>query len=410
MQYANFRVASSGYFSAMKIPLRRGRLFQESDGPDAPHVALINETLARHTWPDENPIGKELQFGGMDGDLHPLHIIGVVADVRDESLDAEPQPTVYVNYIQRPTHAAEFTIVLRSQGGNIITAMRRAATATHPEAPLKFETLEEVVGASLVINLADGAGVPLVGVINEAMAKKYFHAGDPIGARIRWAREEGVSWIAIVGVVGDVRHFGLAEAEEPAIYTPYAQSGQSWKRWSEIVLRAPANFDRHTLTAEAKSTIWKVDPLVAVPKVRAMAEVMSGSLAQRKFNSVLVGAFAAIALLLATVGLYGVLAFSVTQRTREIGIRVAVGAQPRDVIKLVLADGLILALLGVGAGMIASLAGTRLLASLLYGLRPTDPATFAALAIFLIAVALTACLIPARRAARIDPVVALRYE
>ena len=113
---AEFRVASAGYFAGMEIPLVRGRLFQESDGADSPHVALINQTLARSTWPNEDPIGRQLQFGGMDGDLHLLHIIGVVGDVRDESLDAAPRPMVYVNYLQRPRHAARFEIVLRGHG------------------------------------------------------------------------------------------------------------------------------------------------------------------------------------------------------------------------------------------------------------------------------------------------------
>lgn len=108
MRYADFRVVSAGYFAAMKIPLVRGRLFQDSDGPDASHVALISQKLARRTWPNENPIGKQLQFGGIDGDLHPLHVIGIVGDVKQEGLDAEPPPIVYVNYIQRPMHAAEF--------------------------------------------------------------------------------------------------------------------------------------------------------------------------------------------------------------------------------------------------------------------------------------------------------------
>ena len=156
--------------------------------------------------------------------------------------------------------------------------------------------------------------------------------------------------------------------------------------------------------------VWKVDPSIPVTKVRTMSEVMSLSLAAQRFNTLLLGVFAGVALLLASVGLYGVLAFSVAQRTREIGIRMALGAQTRDVLRLVLRQGLTLSLLGVAAGVGVSLAGTRVLAGLLYGVAPTDPATFAAVAMVLVAVALVACLIPARRAMRVDPIVALRYE
>ena len=255
----------------------------------------------------------------------------------------------------------------------------------------------------------DRSDTPLVGVINESMARQYFPEQNPIGARIRWARSEEVQWITIVGVAGNVRHFGLANAEEPAIYTPYAQSAQEWKRWSEIVVRS-AGTPGAALVAQLKAMVWKVDPAIPVTKVRTMSEVMSISLAAQRFNTLLLAVFAAVALLLASVGLYGVLAFSVAQRTREIGIRMALGAQTRDVLRLVLRQGLALSLLGIVAGVGVSLAGTRVLAGFLYGVAPTDPATFASVALVLVAVALVACLVPARRAMRVDPIVALRHE
>jgi len=253
----------------------------------------------------------------------------------------------------------------------------------------------------------DRADAPVVGVINLSMAQKYFPGANPIGARIRWARDEGVRWITIVGVVGNVRHFSLAAPEEPAIYTPYAQSGQEWKRWSNIVVRTPASA---ATTAQLKAMVWKVDPLIPVTNIRPMSEVMAVSLAEQRFNILVLGVFAGVALLLASVGLYGVLAFLVGQRTREIGIRMALGAETSDILRLVLGQGLILAGAGVAAGLVLSLAATRTLAGLLYGVSPTDPSTFTALAALLIAVALAACLIPARRAAKVDPMVALRYE
>jgi putative ABC transport system permease protein len=255
----------------------------------------------------------------------------------------------------------------------------------------------------------DRADTPAVGVINESMAQQYFRGQDPIGARIRWARSEGVDWITIVGVVGNVRHFGLANSEEPAIYTPYAQSGQEWKRWSEFVVRIPGNPDAGSIN-QLKQMIWKVDPSIPVTRVRAMSEVMALSLAEQRFNALLLGIFAGVALLLASVGLYGVLAFSVAQRTREIGIRMALGAQARDVLRPVLRQGLTLSLLGVAAGICVAWATTRVLAGLLYGVAPTDIVTFAAVALLLVMVALAACLVPARRALRVNPVVALRYE
>ncbi len=256
----------------------------------------------------------------------------------------------------------------------------------------------------------DRAGVPAVGVINLAMAQEYFPGTNPLGKRIRWARDEGVDWITIVGVVGNVRHFSLAAPEEPAVYTPYAQSGQDWKRWSEIVVRTPDHTLSHATVAQLKAMIWKVDPLIPVTEIEPMSAALSVSLAEQRFNALVLNVFAGVALLLASVGLYGVLAFLVAQRTREIGVRMALGANARDILRLVLGQGLALALSGVAAGLLLSFAATRALRGFLYGVSPTDPAIFGGLALLLIAVALTACFIPARRAVRVDPMVALRFE
>lgn len=272
-----------------------------------------------------------------------------------------------------------------------------------------FKVLGIPLRQGRALNRNDRAGVPAVGVINEAMARQYFRDTNPLGARLRWARSEGVDWITIVGVVGNVRHFGFTAEEEPAIYTPYAQSGQEWKRWSELVVKTPGA-PTPALMAQLKAMVWKVDPLIPVTKIRPMSEVMAVSLAEQRFNTLLLAIFAGVALLLAAVGLYGVLAFLVTQRTREIGIRVALGAQARDVMQLVLRQGLTLSLAGIAAGVGVSLAGTRVLTGFLYGISPTDPLTFAALALLLVCVALVACLVPARRAMKVDPIVALRTE
>jgi putative ABC transport system permease protein len=256
----------------------------------------------------------------------------------------------------------------------------------------------------------DRANAPLVGVINESMARQYFGNESPLGARIRWARDEEVVWITIVGIVGNVRHFGLAAAEEPAIYTPYAQTDAAWKRWSEIVVRTEHAADAQTTVAQLKRAIWKVDPLIPVTKVRTMSEVMAVSLSERRFNALLIGIFAAVAVTLAAVGLYGVIAYLVQQRTREIGVRMALGAQRGDVLKLVMRHGLALSVIGSAIGICAAFASSRLLTSLLHGVQATDLPTFAGVTLLLLGIAVAATYLPVRRAARVDPAVALRAQ
>ena len=256
----------------------------------------------------------------------------------------------------------------------------------------------------------DRADAPQVGVINESMARKYFPGQEPVGQRIRWARSEEISWITIVGVVGDVRHFGLAETEEPAIYTPYAQTDAVWKRWSEIVARTKGAPESNALVTQLKQAIWKVDPLIPVTKVRTMTEIMSVSLSERRFNAVLIGIFAAVALTLSCVGLYGVIAYLVEQRTREIGVRMALGAQRHHVLTLIMRQGMALAIAGLALGVGAAFAASRVLLSLLHGVEPTDPATFFSVVVLLLGVAAAATYVPARRAAQLDPSVALRHE
>ena len=255
----------------------------------------------------------------------------------------------------------------------------------------------------------DREGSPLVGVINEAMARQYFPNGDAIGSRVRWARQEGEpQWITIVGIAGDVKHNGLDLPEEPAIYAPYAQLTQPWKRWMSVVVRS--NGDPQTIANMVKGQIWTIDKELPVTKVRTMTEVMAASVASQRFMMLLLGIFAAVALALATVGIYGLMSYSITERTHEIGIRMALGAQARDVLGMVVGQGLKLILVGISVGLVGAFALTRIMSSLLFGVSTVDPVTFVAVSVVLAVVALAACYIPARRATKVDPMVALHYE
>lgn len=282
--YAEYRRATPGYFRAMRIPLLHGRVFDERDHPEAPHAAVVSESLAKATWPGEEPVGKLVQFGNMDGDLRPFTVVGVVGDIHDASLEAAPRPTFYANARQRPgALSATLNIVLVA-------------------------------------------------------------AGDPA-----------------------------------------------------------------SLMTAARRIVHDLDPQVA-PSLQTLEEVFGGSLAERHFQLLLLGFFGATALLLAVVGIYGVISFHVAQRTREIGVRVALGATGEKVVGLVVRQGLLLAGLGVALGLAGALAVTRLMQSLLYRVTTTDPITFLTVPVLLAAAAMLACFLPACRAARVDPVIALRAD
>jgi putative ABC transport system permease protein len=280
---ALYRVASGGYFPAMGIPLVRGRLFDERDTPEAAHAAVISQSLAEREWPGQDPVGRMVQYGGMDGDLRPFVIVGVVGDVRERALDAEPQPTFYANVRQRP--------VAVSGPHNIV-----------------------------------------------------LYGGDPedVGATAR----------------------GILRELNPEI---------------------PARFG-------------------------TLEEVLSAWLSDRRFSLLLLGIFAATALVLAVAGIYGIIAYLVAQRTREIGIRLALGAPTGAVLGMVLRRGVLLAAAGVAVGLVGALAATRVLSGLLFGIGTRDPVTFVTVPLLLLGVAALASYVPARRTTRVDPMIVMRAE
>ena len=272
-----------------------------------------------------------------------------------------------------------------------------------------FSVMQIPVRAGRGFTNMDRAGQPLVAVVNETFVKKFFRHENPLGARLDWARSKPPRhWMTIVGVVQDVKYWGLNQPVDPAVYAPFSQSDEPWRRWMTLAIRSQA--PTTGLIDEVKRQVWTVDRQIPVSDIQSMDGLMAVSLAQQRFNMLLLGLFAALALVLAAVGIYGLMAYTVSQRTREIGLRVAVGAQQRDVLALVVSDGAKLAFLGIAIGIVAALGLTRMMSSLLFEVKPTDPTTFAAVAILLAAVALFACYIPARRATRVDPMVALRYE
>jgi putative ABC transport system permease protein len=245
-----------------------------------------------------------------------------------------------------------------------------------------------------------------VAIINETMAKKIFPDDDPIGKRITVdPGNKNLDWFEIVGIVGDVKHAGIDRGTTLQTYEPYTQ-----RTFSYMTLVVRAEGDPASLTAAIRSEVLKLDKEQPVSDVRTLDQIYSASIAQRRFSALLLGVFAAVALALAAVGVYGVLSYAVTQRTHEIGIRMALGAARRDVLRLVIGRGMLLTLIGVAAGLGAAFALTRLMSTLLFEVSPTDPLTFSSIGLLLGAVALLACWIPSRRATKVDPLMALKHE
>jgi putative ABC transport system permease protein len=269
-----------------------------------------------------------------------------------------------------------------------------------------FKTLEVPLLSGRAFDARDNSDVPNVVIINKTIADRIFGGRDPIGKRLRYAGIQ-VDPITVVGVVGDVKITGLDEAVKPVLYYPFRQNSSTF---ANLVVRT--NTDPGSLVASVRNEVRSLEADAAILNVRTMDEMISQTTASfmRRFPAVLISIFAGVALLLASIGIYGVVSYSVSQQTHYIGVRMALGAGPSDILKLVLKQGLVLALLGVGIGALAAFGLMRLLRSLLFEVSANDVGTFAIVTSGLFFVALFACYLPARRATKVDPLTALRYE
>ena len=255
----------------------------------------------------------------------------------------------------------------------------------------------------------DSADTQPVILVNRRLAEQYWPGQDPTGKRLKIGPIDSPNpWLTVVGVVGDVRQSELYGDLRMDLYAPYAQDRRAFIAPRDLVLRTKG--DATSVASAVRQAVWAVDKDQPISNVRTMDQVFAAAISRERFQALMLGLFAALALVLACVGLYGVISYSVAQRTHEIGVRMALGAQPRDVLKLVIRQGMLLTLTGLGVGIVAGAIATRLLSDMLFGVTPRDPLTFIGVPVLLLLVAFLACYIPARRATRIDPLIALRYE
>jgi putative ABC transport system permease protein len=290
--------------------------------------------------------------------------------------------------------------------------------------PELFRALGIPLVAGREFNERDVDGAPAVTIVSDSLAKRFWPDEDPIGHRIKWGNKEfGSPWMTVVGVVGDVRLKGLDTPPRPTVYTPDLQLGEPVKtpvsvtlrdlmtedaRSIELVVSSTGNVD--SLANAVRGAVWSVDRNQPITRVRTMEQVLADTMIVQRFTTWLLAIFASVALMLAAAGIYGVISYSVSQRTHEIGIRMALGAEREDVLKLVLGKGMISALIGLGIGIAGAIGLTRFMSSLVFKISVTDPVTFAVIALLLLLVAAAACYFPARRATKVDPIEALRCE
>jgi len=281
------------------------------------------------------------------------------------------------------------------------------ATDYRVATPGYFQTIGVPLVRGRLFSPSDDAGAPKVALVSEEMVRRYFADEDPIGRRLKigGVRSEDAPWWTIVGVVGSVRDNRLDKAPDPEVYVPLAQRPPG-----SMTLVVRSDRPLESLAEPLREAVWSLDPEQAVAQVVPMADLVHSSLAASRFLAGLLGVFATLALILAAVGIYGVMAYSVGRRTREIGVRMALGARPATVLRMVLGQGAVLAGIGLALGLFVAYTLTKGMGSLLFGVSPHDPVTFVTVAAVLAAAALLATGVPARRAARVDPVEALREE
>jgi len=269
--------------------------------------------------------------------------------------------------------------------------------------PGYFDTIGIPFIRGRLFDSRDQLNTPVVFVINQTMARRFWPDQDPIGKPLKMAGEGTTG--TVIGIVGDARQYYLSEEQQPQVYDCYSQFPGLF---ATVVART--SVEPMSLAQAARDAVWKVDKDQPVWKVRSEEFLLTRNVADKRFLMLLMGIFAALALTITAIGLYGVVSYTVGQRTQEIGIRMALGARTRDILAMILRQGMRMVLIGLVVGLAAAFALTRLMASLLYGTSASDPLAFAAIALLLAGVALVACFVPARRATRVDPMVALRYE
>jgi putative ABC transport system permease protein len=283
--------------------------------------------------------------------------------------------------------------------------------------PAYFATIGQRLISGRSFADSDQEGAPNVAIINETLARRHWPNEDPLGRRLRLLDappdQATTQYMTVVGVVADAKNRGLSVEPGQEIYVPLRQqvaSGGGLRPSISCALLIRTAGDPSNLINAVRQKVWAVDRNIPITDVRTAEQIIGTAVAQPRFNALLLALFAFIALCLGAVGIYGVISYAVTQRTHEIGVRLALGAQQRDVLRMVVRQGMTLAMTGVAIGLLSALALTRWMEGLLFGVRPADPLTFTLIAVALLLVALVACYIPARRATKVDPMVALRRE
>jgi len=371
-----------------------GRLLEVNAGFNPDNVLLTRVWLPVPNNPELDPYRDPLKRAGFTKEL--LQKVSAIPGVRNAAISSgNAVPLV------GPHNSGGFTIE-----GDAVTNNAIPTAQVGLVSPDYFRTMETPLKRGRFFTDADDRQAPQVVIVDEALAERYFSNRDPVGLRIkRGGPASQAPWMTIVGLVGNIKSDGFDKPDQPHLYFPIFQNPAY-----AMAIYMRTDVAPLTLTQSVREQVRALDRDLPVFGERTMSQVAAESMSRRRFAMQLVGLFGILALLLAAVGIYGVIAYSVSQRTREIGIRVALGASRSEILRWVLKQGMILTMAGVVIGLVGALALTRLLRSLLFGVGPTDIVTYGVLAALLTIVALLACYIPARRATKVDPLIALRYE